>query len=616
MIYKKLRNRILFFIILLTLALFFFINFTNYKEKEEVLYNVSIEKLLILTKLTRTYEHKQVALYKGRFKNLNNNSKLKNVIKSRDLNYIRIYSRNLYKSYKKFTPNLDHFNVYDKKGIYLYNSEKRVRSTKVYAKNNLVLKESMKQKKLITGYVLLNESVYYYSMISPIKKHKKIIGYIEFGLKADNLFKIISKAGRFKYALYFNDDSSIGERKITLPTAANSKLFTDLKIDQKFIYEYANNNKVLEYKEKYYLFHQFDIERPFEPNFAQVLMATDVTKYIKENQETSIKSLLISFGILLFVYFLIYILFTKLINVLLKEEGELAIKRGQMQVIMDNSNNLITLFEKGKLVVANNTLLSFTEFPNLEELLKKHTNLSDVFEMNEATFSAPDSHGNIEWIHELSQLSEEKRVVAIKNKRFGLNYFSVKTKVIPSQPNTIIVIFSNISTLFKKSKKDEYMAYHDNLTDIYNRQYFNQSISKGIFEATNNHKLSSLLMLDIDFFKKVNDTYGHQVGDDVLIKFAQTISQNIRTNDIFARWGGEEFVLLLCSTNIETAKKVAQNLVQIISEVDFPGVGQITCSIGISEFRKNDDQETWMTRADEALYKAKENGRNRVEAIE
>ncbi len=614
MIYQKLRTRVLILVIFLTLALFFFINYNNYKEKEEVLYNVSIEKLLILTKVMHTYEKKQLHIYQSRFKNLTNSTAFRRTIASNNISKIRSYARGLYKSYQDFTPDLTDFNIYTKQGYYLFNSSQKISSKKIKAPQNEVLQEALRTKEITIGYVARGTSSYYYSIIKPIYRYKKIIAYVEFGLKAENLFKIISKAGQYRYALYLNTSNKNSEKRVAGKIiASNSKIFTDLNIDQEFIYHNANNNKIISYNGKSYLFHQYDVESPFQRNFAQVLMAKDVTKYIRKNQEVSIQTALISFGILLFVYIGIYLLFTKLINILLKEEEEIRIKQDQMQVIMDNSNDLITLFHNGKLVLVNNTMLSFTGMKDLESLIEENKNISHIFEESDDTFSATSSRTNIEWIHKLSSMKEEKRVVSIKSKRFGQNYFNVKTKVVPKQPNSIIVIFSNISSIFKKSKKDEYMAYHDQLTNVYNRQYFHQAVEKGIYEASKNHKVSSMIMFDLDFFKKVNDTYGHQVGDEVLIKFAQIISKNVRAKDTFARWGGEEFVLLLCDTDKKGALRVANNLVTIVASTEFDTVGQVTCSIGLSEFKKDDNIESWMTRADEALYRAKENGRNRAE---
>ncbi len=151
------------------------------------------------------------------------------------------------------------------------------------------------------------------------------------------------------------------------------------------------------------------------------------------------------------------------------------------------------------------------------------------------------------------------------------------------------------------------MAHHDQLTGIYNRQSFNELILEHM------HKDTALLLFDLDFFKKVNDTYGHQVGDEVLKTFVKRISAKIRKGDIFARWGGEEFVLVLRDTPYARVLRIADELRETIEVTPFEQAGTITCSIGVSFYQEGESQESWFERVDQALYKAKENGRNRVE---
>jgi diguanylate cyclase (GGDEF)-like protein len=121
-------------------------------------------------------------------------------------------------------------------------------------------------------------------------------------------------------------------------------------------------------------------------------------------------------------------------------------------------------------------------------------------------------------------------------------------------------------------------------------------------------------MLDIDHFKTVNDTYGHDVGDYVLKATVNVIKRNIRKADIFARYGGEEFMIVQPETTIERAKVYAEKIRTIIEQNNFDKVKKITISIGVTMFNKNDAIESITKRVDDALYRAKDNGRNRVEA--
>lgn len=116
-------------------------------------------------------------------------------------------------------------------------------------------------------------------------------------------------------------------------------------------------------------------------------------------------------------------------------------------------------------------------------------------------------------------------------------------------------------------------------------------------------------------FKQVNDKYGHDVGDNVLKAFAQILKSNVRKTDIVARWGGEEFVLLVLDTTAEFAGQMGEKLRKHIDDMDFPVAGKVTASSGVTHLLGDDDKVTAIKRADDALYKAKQNGRNRVEML-
>ncbi len=149
----------------------------------------------------------------------------------------------------------------------------------------------------------------------------------------------------------------------------------------------------------------------------------------------------------------------------------------------------------------------------------------------------------------------------------------------------------------------------DPLTKVMNRRALMDKI-KNI-----NHKKYPycVSIIDIDKFKSINDTFGHGVGDTTLQKLSEVVNKNIRDEDLFARWGGEEFVLIMFSENLEVAQNVAEKLRIAIENELFPVVEHITVSIGVSEFKNETDTfDTVLEKADKALYQAKESGRNRV----
>ena len=161
------------------------------------------------------------------------------------------------------------------------------------------------------------------------------------------------------------------------------------------------------------------------------------------------------------------------------------------------------------------------------------------------------------------------------------------------------------------------VAYKDNLTGIYNRHYLLEK-SVSIFQNANNlNQPLSILLIDIDHFKKVNDDYGHLTGDEILKYFVNNIQKTLRTDDLFARYGGEEFVLLLPKANIDESLIVAEKLRRYIEQHPYhseklDNTINITISIGVSQYQEGNSLEKLIDRADLALYQAKERGRNQV----
>ncbi len=164
----------------------------------------------------------------------------------------------------------------------------------------------------------------------------------------------------------------------------------------------------------------------------------------------------------------------------------------------------------------------------------------------------------------------------------------------------------------KKNSLLETLNQRDSLTGLYNRNYYNQV--KGDLLKISNHfeKPASLIFFDIDYFKKVNDEYGHAVGDQVLIHTAKLIKDNIRETDLAIRWGGEEFIILLLSSSLDGAVHLAENIRIAIQSEHYDTIGHLTASFGVAEYIKGESDDMWLKRADYALYEAKNTGRNRV----
>jgi two-component system cell cycle response regulator len=161
------------------------------------------------------------------------------------------------------------------------------------------------------------------------------------------------------------------------------------------------------------------------------------------------------------------------------------------------------------------------------------------------------------------------------------------------------------------------LAVTDELTGLYNRRYFDRHLTLMLEKAREQDRDMAVMLIDMDFFKSVNDTHGHDSGDVVLKEFAQRLRRNIRGVDLACRFGGEEFVVLMPDTDFKQAQSVAERVRMSVAEKPFQAPGgrplTVTCSVGLAlNEHGTDTPESILKRADVALYRAKREGRNRV----
>jgi len=169
--------------------------------------------------------------------------------------------------------------------------------------------------------------------------------------------------------------------------------------------------------------------------------------------------------------------------------------------------------------------------------------------------------------------------------------------------------YSAILQNITDKKKLEKLSITDALTQIPNRLYLDNNYKNELEKVKRYNHIFSIILMDIDYFKNVNDTFGHQVGDEVLIKIAQLLQENTRNIDYIGRWGGEEFLIICPQTDVNQATLYAEKIRITINDFEFPTVGSVTCSFGVSQCSPNNDN---FKKVDEALYTAKQSGRDKV----
>lgn len=175
-----------------------------------------------------------------------------------------------------------------------------------------------------------------------------------------------------------------------------------------------------------------------------------------------------------------------------------------------------------------------------------------------------------------------------------------------------VSILNLINKLKEKNDELEVLYITDRLTGLYNRYKLDSVLSDEINRAKRYNSIFGIILIDIDYFKSVNDIFGHQIGDTVLVEISDILKENTRSTDTVGRWGGEEFLIIVPHTDEIKIKNIAENLRTTIESHVFKIVGKKTASFGVTIFRNKESIESMINRADEALYKVKKSSRNQV----
>ncbi len=179
----------------------------------------------------------------------------------------------------------------------------------------------------------------------------------------------------------------------------------------------------------------------------------------------------------------------------------------------------------------------------------------------------------------------------------------------------LILVYLHYRTIRQHNKKLQSLSDTDPLTGLFNRRYLDKIIHKEAQDTERYSTFFSIILLDIDNFKRINDTFGHPKGDVVLKQVTKILLDNSRKNDSIGRWGGEEFLLVCPQTNLENAQVLAQKLCHLLESATFEIDRQVTGSFGVTEYKKGSSYTDCFKKVDEALYKAKEQGKNRVVSL-
>jgi len=342
---------------------------------------------------------------------------------------------------------------------------------------------------------------------------------------------------------------------------------------------------------------------PLKNQYAQVvgyyILFKDVSSIISRlKEETFFDAMKIAFVTLFVVIIAIFMYESHLSNK----------QKRYYRSIIDNSRNIIMITDGMELVDANESFLRFFGADSLESMKSSKQCLQDYFVKEDGCLDI-EKAGEL-WFEYVYNNPQKKHKIKL-DVDGEIHYFLVNVSKVEANEALYSIVMSDITAEENYRLELEKTAITDALTGIYNRGFFQGKLKEEILLAQRYSRPFSLIIMDIDHFKKINDKYGHDVGDEVLVEFASLVSSHIRPSDIFCRVGGEEFALILKETTLNDAVRVAKKLNEIVRMHKSMPV-PITISLGVVEYIKGESEADIYKRADHALYKAKTSGRDRV----
>ncbi|MCU5403456.1 GGDEF domain-containing protein [Bacillus cereus] len=285
---------------------------------------------------------------------------------------------------------------------------------------------------------------------------------------------------------------------------------------------------------------------------------------------------------------------------------QVSLQQELLQTMFDFQNDLLFIVEDDEIVDCNTNFLTFFGYENLFAYREQHLVFAEHFIRENGYYST--TH-DITWLDDT--LSSGRRI-KMSNYEGEVSTFLLRATPLPEDLSRFIVKCTEITELDEIYQEQERLAMVDSLTEIYNRLKFQQILEVEWEKVIRSDEKIAIILFDIDNFKTVNDTYGHDFGDLALIQLAELMKSKVEQQHVFARWGGEEFIILVTNTVEKEAFQVAESLRFFIETKQFTGISKLTASFGVALYEQGTTREELMQRADIALYEAKKNGKNQV----
>jgi diguanylate cyclase (GGDEF)-like protein len=445
-----------------------------------------------------------------------------------------------------------------------------------------------------------------YRIIVPMVEKKEYIGALEFGVDPDYIISRLIQSTKMDTLFMLHESKMAAADAHRYSYGYSGYHFAHLSPYQKpMIKEFVKENpelnqRVITYKGKKYDVMHIHISSSDGRPVGLLVCFNDITADSREIAQIILESI----GLTIVILVLFLLLFEYAYKMMSKQ---LLYQDKYISTILNSQKNIIVVTDGKEIRYVNNAFYEYLHYATLEAFKKDYICICYLFETNEKdNYLQPVMDGQTWTEYIVSHKDREHIAKMTVNGKSSI--FSVNAQLMEFEKDVrYVVVFNDITELNE-------MATMDRLTKIANRLEFDKRLEHSISIAKRYQRSFSILLLDIDHFKHINDRFGHLVGDEVLKEFTSVIGKQIRESDFVARWGGEEFVILLTDTELSSAIKMAEVLRQRIEIHSFEHVHKITCSIGVAEFNTIEAADDLLNRADKKLYDAKAGGRNRIMA--
>lgn len=588
--YDSYKNKILFFVLLLGAIMMLIVGYFSYNSYQTKMDDKFKDLHNTVENIIASEENRIVTLYKSRLKKnlksygvvdsiiLNDRKKLYNLIKPR---YDELVNEN---------PNFKVMHFHDKNN----HSFLRMHKPNKYGDDLTAIRDIVKDtNKKYTEHWGFEAGVYgyFYRIVFPIIEKEKHYGSVEFGLKLDYFTKNLKRLlPNTNFGLMFLSS----EQSYSLIIDENNFFNNILKN-----VELSKRYNIVEQDGKSYIVSSDIYIKDYKGKDAiKILLASDITAYKKELINQFVFLFLVG-GFTYFVSFIIVNMGFKRYILSIEKQSK---KMKQYTNIIDKHVIVSSTDLNGVITYASDAFCNISGYTKSELIGKPH-NMIRHKDMPKKVFK------NM-W----DTISQEKTWSGeVKNKKKDGSEYWVSVFISPLYDDrNIIKGYTAVREDITDRKKIEEISQKDKLTQLYNRTKIDEVLETEIERAQRYDTAFSIILMDIDHFKEVNDIHGHQVGDQVLVETANILSRCIRKTDVAARWGGEEFMIICPNTNQVGVNALSEKLRKEMEKFEFYKVGKKTGSFGISEYIKGENEETIIKRCDEALYIAKKNGRNMV----